>query len=199
MPKGLKKEKPPPPPSSNGAAYGNATAPPNIGVPPVNLVSNVVPLPVTPPSDNLDPLNANGSESSEEEEDDPVSSSDKEDSDDGKEHSDYKEFSTNVGPESYIFKKIKQVDDLDECAAILALTTARFKYLNLQNCICGKRLTKNYLESRTCFTCTRAENKKKIPMCGNCDVVSLTGKYLEIGFCRTCSNAELMKMRLFKK
>lgn len=177
-----------PPPSSNGAAYGNVTAPPNIDVPPV-----------TPPSGNLTPLNANGSESSEEEEDDPVSSSDKEDSDDGKEDSNDKRFSTNVGPDSYIFKKIKQVDDLDECAAILALTTARFKYLNLETCICGKRLTKNYLVSRTCFTCTRAEKKKNIPMCGNCDVVSLTGKYLEIGFCRTCSNAELMKMRLFKK
>ena len=208
----------PSPPAAMGAAYGPLTAPPSLGpTAPVNLVSNVaqdtspsflVPLPVSPQSvGNLSPLNVNGSESSEEEEEeDPVSSpdDDKEHSDDDKEHSDDdKEFSNNLGPDSYISKKMKQVEDLDECAEILKLVNARFKYLNLETCLCGKRLTKNYVESRTCKTCTLEQNKKNIPMCGNCHLVSLKGKFIEIGFCKKCSNLllkeELMKMRLVKK
>ena len=206
MPKGLKKATPvpvnvptdrdPPPPAAAGAAYGPITAPPSLG-PTAPSPTFLVPLPGTPQSGNLTPLNANDSE---EEEDDPVSS-DKEDSDDGKEHSDDKEFSNNVGPDSYISKKMMQVEDLDECAAIVKLVTARFKYLNFETCLCGKRLTKNYVESRTCKTCTLVEKKKTAPMCTHCHLINLKGKWIDIGYCKQCFDAlqRVKKIQIVKK
>jgi len=204
MPKVLKKDRPAPvnvidpPPAAIGAAYGPITAPPSLG-PTAPSPTFLVPLPVSPQADNLTPL-AIGSESSEEEEDDPVSS-DKEDSDDGKEHSDDKEFSTNVGPDSYISKKMMQVEDLLECAAIVKLVTARFKYLNCETCLCGKRLTKNYVESRTCKTCTLVEKKKAAPMCTHCHLITLKGKWIDIGYCKQCLDAlqRVKKIQIVKK
>ena len=215
MPKGLKKDKPAPfnvptdhalpPAAAMGAAYGTVTAPPTLGLPtvPVNLVVNVeenasptflVPLPISPQSaGNLTPLINNVTESEEEEEDDQVSSEGEVD----------EEYSHSVGPNSYIFKKIKQVDDLDECSAILALTTARFKYLNLETCVCGKRLTKNYVESRTCKTCTLEKKKTTILKCKNCHLITLKGKWKDVGYCKQCLDAlqkeELRKIKIVKK
>jgi hypothetical protein len=171
-----------PPADVMGAAYGPVTAPPTLGSPavPVNLVDNLTPL-------------VNNVTDSEEEEEDPVSSEGEVD----------EQYSHSVGPNSYIFKKIKQVDDLDECAAILALTTARFKYLNLENCLCGKRLTKNYVESRTCKTCTLVEKKKATPMCSNCHLITLKGKWKDVGYCKHCRDAlqrvELKKNKIVEK
>jgi len=176
-----------------GAACRPLTAPPSLPtvkietkspsylqeiLPEVEELPIVTPEPAPIVSPRL-PDNVSGSESASDE-DNPVKSSS-----DESEVSEV-DYSKSVGPNSYIVGKMKQVDDLDECAAILKLVMARFKYLNLETCLCGKRLTKNYLESRMCKTCTLETNKKTLPKCGNCHLINLKGKWIEIGFCARC-------------
>ena len=184
------------PPLAMGAAYGLVTAPAVIGVVPVD-VSPTFLQPLSPQSPqsvgNLSPL-VNNALSESEEEDNLVSSEGEVDEEN---------YSHSVGPNSYISKKMKQVEDLDECAEILKVVNARFKYLNLETCLCGKRLTKNYVESRICKSCTLEQKKTTILMCQNCHLITLKGKFKEIGFCKHCSDLiereELRKMKLVKK
>jgi len=91
-------------------------------------------------------------------------------------------------PEVYssISSEISKITSLTECIELLSLIEARKKFLDGKTCKCGKNLSKNYIESGICRTCTNVKVEKV--MCKNCNLVALGGKYKEGGFCAHCSN-----------
>ena len=76
------------------------------------------------------------------------------------------------------------VHSVEECGRMLEELTKRFKYLNGETCKCGKKLSRNYIESGICRTCSTPP--KIQGMCKNCGFTRLRSKWVALGLCSKC-------------
>jgi hypothetical protein len=88
-----------------------------------------------------------------------------------------------IGSRYTLFNDIHSVE---ECAQMLEELTKRFKYLNGETCKCGKKLSRNYIDSGICRTCSTPP--KIQGLCKNCGFTRLRSKWVALGLCSKCAD-----------